>query len=82
MNLFLPKTLRQTLLGITALCSLSACQITTPNADEQFTQVAQSIVQYRESINPYSSSKGVDGYLLANLSPEFLASSTKVILNY
>ncbi|MBB1379691.1 DUF885 family protein [Pseudoalteromonas sp. SR43-2] len=73
MNLFLPKTLRQTLLGITALCSLSACQITTPNANEQFTQVAQSIVQYRESINPYSSSKGVDGYLLANLSPEFLA---------
>lgn len=77
MNLFLPKTLRQTLLGITALCSLSACQITTPNADEQFTQVAQSIVQYRESINPYSSSKGVDGYLLANLSPEFLARQYK-----
>ena len=77
MNLFLPKTLRQTLLGITALCSLSACQITTPNANEQFTQVAQSIVQYRESINPYSSSKGVDGYLLANLSPEFLAKQYK-----
>ena len=77
MNLFLPKTLRQTLLGITALCSLSACQITTPIADEQFTQVAQSIVQYRESINPYSSSKGVDGYLLANLSPEFLAKQYK-----
>ncbi|GAB0111164.1 DUF885 domain-containing protein [Pseudoalteromonas distincta] len=77
MNLFLPKTLRQTLLGITALCSLSACQITTPNANEQFTQVAQSIVQYRESINPYSSSKGVDGYLLTNLSPEFLAEQYK-----
>ena len=77
MNLFLPKTLRQTLLGITALCSLSACQITTPNADEHFTQVAQSIVQYRESINPYSTSKGVDGYLLANLSPEFLAKQYK-----
>ena len=77
MNLFLPKTLRQTLLGITALCSLSACQITTPNADEQFTQVAQSIVQFRESINPYSTSKGVDGYLLANLSPEFLAKQYK-----
>lgn len=77
MNLFLPKTLRQTLLGITALCSLSACQITTPNANEQFTQVAQSIVQYRESINPYSTSKGVDGYLLANLSPEFLAEQYK-----
>ena len=77
MNFFLPKTLRQTLLGITALCSLSACQITTPNADEQFTQVAQSIVQYRESINPYSTSKGVDGYLLANLSPEFLAKQYK-----
>ncbi|KAA1150697.1 DUF885 domain-containing protein [Pseudoalteromonas sp. FUC4] len=77
MNLFLPKTLRQTLLGITALCSLSACQITTPNANEQFTQVAQSIVQYRESINPYSSSKGGDGYLLTNLSPEFLAEQYK-----
>ncbi|MBB1402934.1 DUF885 family protein [Pseudoalteromonas sp. SG45-1] len=77
MNHFFPKTLRQTLLGITALCSLSACQITTPNADEQFTQVAQSIVQFRESINPYSTSKGVDGYLLANLSPEFLAKQYK-----
>ncbi|HDZ33210.1 MAG TPA: DUF885 domain-containing protein [Pseudoalteromonas sp.] len=77
MNYFLPKTLRQSLLGITILCSLSACQITTPNANEQFTQVAQSIVQYRESINPYSSSKGVDGYLLANLSPEFLAQQYK-----
>ena len=77
MNYFLPKTLRQSLLGITILCSLSACQITMPNANEQFTQVAQSIVQYRESINPYSSSKGVDGYLLANLSPEFLAEQYK-----
>ena len=77
MNYFLPKTLRQSLLGITILCSLSACQITTPNANEQFTQVAQSIVQYRESINPYSSSKGVEGYLLANLSPESLAAQYK-----
>jgi len=77
MNLFFPKTLRQPLFGITVLCSLSACQITTPNANEQFTQVAQSIVEYRKSISPYSSSKGVDGYLLANLSPEFLAQQYK-----
>ena len=77
MNLFLPKILRQPLFGITVLCSLSACQITTPNANEQFTQVAQSIVEYRESISPYSSSKGIDGYLLANLSPEFLAQQYK-----
>ncbi|TMP13391.1 DUF885 domain-containing protein, partial [Pseudoalteromonas ruthenica] len=59
------------------LCSLSACQITTPNANEQFTKVAQSIVQYRESTSPYSSPQGVDGYLLANLSPEYLEQEYK-----
>lgn len=77
MNYLLPKTFRQSLFSMAVLCSLSACQITTPNANEQFSKVAQSIVQYRESISPYSSPQGVDGYLLANLSPEYLEQEYK-----
>ncbi|KKK56971.1 hypothetical protein LCGC14_3059180, partial [marine sediment metagenome] len=77
MNHFLVKPLRQSLFGITILCSLSACQITTPNANKQFTQVAKSIVDYRQSTNPYSNLEGVEGYLLPNLSPKFLAQEYK-----
>ena len=77
MNHFLIKPLRQSLFGITVLCSLSACQMTMQNSDQQFTKVAQSIVDYRESINPYDSVGGVEGYLLPNLSPEFLAQEYK-----
>ena len=77
MNHFLLRPLRQSLFGITVLCSLSACQMTMQNSDQQFTQVAQSIVDYRESINPYDSVGGVEGYLLPNLSPDFLAQEYK-----
>ncbi|GAA79874.1 DUF885 family protein [Pseudoalteromonas sp. BSi20495] len=77
MNHFLQRPMRHSLLGFMFLCSLSACQITTQNADQQFTQIAKSIVDYRQSINPYSNAKGVKGYLLPNLSPEFLAQEYK-----
>ncbi len=63
---------RHSLLSIAFACSLSACQMTSVDSDEQFTAVAQSIVDYRKSISPYSNPEGVDGYLLNNLSAEFL----------
>ncbi|KTF13745.1 DUF885 domain-containing protein [Pseudoalteromonas sp. H105] len=66
--------LRHSLLSIAFVCSLSACQVTTVDSDQQFTTVAQSIVDYRQSISPYSNPQGVDGYLLSNLSAEFLDS--------
>ena len=65
--------MRLSLLSVTLVCSLSACQLTTINADQQFTQTAESIVQYRQKVSPYSNPKGVDGYLLPNLSADFLA---------
>ena len=64
--------LRHSFLSIAFVCSLSACQVTTVDSDQQFTTVAQSIVDYRQSISPYSNPQGVDGYLLSNLSAEFL----------
>lgn len=66
--------MRHSLLSIAFVCSLSACQVTTVDSDQQFTTVAQSIVDYRQSISPYSNPQGVDGYLLSNLSAEFLDS--------
>ena len=64
--------MRHSLLSIALACTLSACQMTTVDSDQQFTQVAQSIVDYRKSISTYSNPEGVDGYLLTNLSAEFL----------
>lgn len=77
MNIFVPKVMRVSLLSMTLLCTLSACQLTAINADEQFTHVAQNIVQHRENTNPYNNAQGVDGYLLPNLSVEFLAQQYK-----
>ena len=39
---------------------------------ENFSQLADSIIAYRDSINPYKQKQGDDGYYLANLSPQFL----------
>ncbi|MEM5549245.1 DUF885 domain-containing protein [Pseudoalteromonas neustonica] len=60
------------LLSLALVCSLSACQMTDINSDQQFTDAAEAIVDYRKSISPYSNPAGVDGYLLSNLSAEFL----------
>ena len=73
MNLSLSKQMRLSLLSVTLMCSLSACQLTAINADQQFTQTAENIVQHRQNVSPYSNPEGVDGYLLPNLSAEFLA---------
>ena len=71
-NNLLLKPFRNALISMTLLCTLSACQTTNYNADSQFTAVADSIVDYRQSSSPYGNIEGVNGYLLANLSPEFL----------
>ncbi|MEZ7279777.1 DUF885 family protein [Pseudoalteromonas sp. 68 DY56-GL68] len=68
----LSRTLNHSLIAVALACTLSACQITKVDADQQFTQVAQHIVDYRASINPYGKAEGVDGYLLENLSASFL----------
>ena len=77
MNYSLPPRICRTLLVLSLFGTLSACTLTSPNANTQFEQVAQSIVDYRKRVNPYTQPKGVDGYLLANLSPEFLAKQYK-----
>ncbi|MGX1113506.1 uncharacterized protein (DUF885 family) [Pseudoalteromonas sp. MBR-15] len=68
----LSRTLNRSLIAIALACTLSACQVTTVDADQQFNQVAENVVNYRESISPYGKENGVNGYLLANLSAEFL----------
>lgn len=71
MNKFFPKS-KQALMGITFLCALSACQSTSHSIDKHFTVIAKNIVDYREQSDPYSHKEGVNGYLLPNLSPQFL----------
>ncbi|KTF10235.1 DUF885 domain-containing protein [Pseudoalteromonas sp. 10-33] len=71
-NHLLLKPIRNTLISMTFLCTLSACQTTNHNVDSQFTAIANSIVDYRQTMSPYANTEGVNGYLLANLSPEFL----------
>lgn len=63
--------MRLSLLSVTLMCSLSACQLTTINANQQFTQTAENIVKHRQNVSPYSNPEGVDGYLLPNLSADF-----------
>ncbi|MDE3272601.1 DUF885 domain-containing protein [Pseudoalteromonas sp. G4] len=40
---------------------------------QQFEKLAEKIVAYRNSIDPFKNKDGVDGYFLQNLSSEFLA---------
>ena len=68
----LSRTLNRSVIAVALACTLSACQVTNIDADQQFTQVAENIVNYRQSISPYGKENGVDGYLLENLSAEFL----------
>ena len=51
----------------------------TGAANDFNTQVAENIVNYRQSISPYGKENGVDGYLLENLSAEFLEQKYKII---
>lgn len=71
------RTLNRSVIAVALACTLSACQVTNIDADQQFTQVAENIVNYRQSISPYGKENGVDGYLLENLSAEFLEQKYK-----
>ena len=73
----LSRTLNRSVIAVALACALSACQVTNIDADQQFTQVAENIVNYRQSISPYGKENGVDGYLLENLSAEFLEQKYK-----
>ena len=73
----LSRTLTRSVIAVALACTLSACQVTNIDADQQFTQVAENIVNYRQSISPYDKENGVDGYLLENLSAEFLEQKYK-----
>ncbi|MBQ4834493.1 DUF885 domain-containing protein [Pseudoalteromonas sp. MMG010] len=64
---------KRALLTVTLTCTLSACQLSSVNSDAQFTSIAKNIVDYRARTNPLHDDKGVGGYLLPNLSAEFLA---------
>ncbi|MFY8275298.1 DUF885 domain-containing protein [Pseudoalteromonas sp. SSDWG2] len=56
-------------LGLSA-CASTALNDASADVDASFEKVAEQIVAYRDSINPYKNE--VDGYLLPNLTPEFL----------
>ncbi len=71
------RTLNRSLIAVALASTLSACQMTNVDADQKFTQVAENIVNYRQSIRPYGKENGVDGYLLENLSAEFLEQKYK-----
>ncbi|HAU03863.1 MAG TPA: DUF885 domain-containing protein [Pseudoalteromonas shioyasakiensis] len=73
----LSRTLNRSVIAVALACTLSACQVTNIDADQQFTQVAENIVNYRQSISLYGKENGVDGYLLENLSAEFLEQKYK-----
>lgn len=73
----LSRTFNRSVIAVALACTLSACQVTNIDADQQFTQVAENIVNYRQSISPYGKENGVDGYLLENLSAEFLEQKYK-----
>ena len=47
--------------------------VSQTQATQQFEQLADKIVTYRNSIDPFKNKDGVDGYFLQNLSSEFLA---------
>ena len=73
----LSRTLNRSVIAVALACTLSACQVTNIDANQQFNQVAENIVNYRQSISPYGKENGVDGYLLENLSAEFLEQKYK-----
>ncbi|HCV04247.1 DUF885 domain-containing protein [Pseudoalteromonas sp. APAL1] len=73
----LSQTVNRSLIAVALACTLSACQVTKIDADQQFNQVAEEIVNHRQSISPYGKENGVDGYLLENLSAEFLEKKYK-----
>ncbi|WP_394227479.1 DUF885 domain-containing protein [Pseudoalteromonas spongiae] len=71
-------TLSSTLLvGCQSTQDITAANSTSVQAQSVnvFESVANDIVTYRKSVDPYQQKEGVNGYFLPNLSPEFLANN-------
>lgn len=71
-------TLSSTLLvGCQSTQDITAATSTSVQAQSVnvFESVANDIVAYRKSVDPYQQKEGVNGYFLPNLSPEFLANN-------
>ncbi|MGB0985635.1 MAG: DUF885 domain-containing protein [Pseudoalteromonas spongiae] len=71
-------TLSSTLLvGCQSTQDITAANSTSVQAQSVnvFESVANDIVAYRKSVDPYQQKEGVNGYFLPNLSPEFLANN-------
>jgi len=68
------KTIKHSLIAIGCAVALSACVTTQKlSVDAQFTTLAEQVVAYRKSIDPFAQNGAVNGHYLADLSPEFLA---------
>ncbi|MEI4550668.1 DUF885 domain-containing protein [Pseudoalteromonas spongiae] len=71
-------TLSSTLLvGCQSTQDITAANSTSVQAQSVsvFESVANDIVAYRKSVDPYQQKEGVNGYFLPNLSPDFLANN-------
>lgn len=53
--------------------TLSACQLTQGDHNQEFTHVARKIMKFRDQIDPYQRTELTAEYLLPNLSAEYLA---------
>ena len=65
--------MKKSLLAIAVVLSLTACQSTLRNADQSFEEVAQQVVDFRDSLESSNEEKREQGYYLADLSADFLA---------
>jgi uncharacterized protein (DUF885 family) len=73
--IFLSVLIYTTLVGCQSV-DVENTSVTDLEADK-FTQLANKIVAYRNSIDPYQHTSGVDGYYLPNLSAQFLQQNDK-----
>lgn len=65
--------MKKSLLAIAVVLSLTACQSTLRNADQSFEEVAQQVVDFRDSLESSNEEKREQGYYLADLSADLLA---------
>ncbi len=63
---------KRALLALMVSSVLGGCAVTPPNQDKVFSDTAQAVVKFRQSLDPYEHDEGVNGYLLPNYSPAFL----------
>ena len=66
------KIINKTFIAGALMVALTGCNLTASNPNDSFTQLAEKIVDYRNSIDTYSAKEGIDNHFLPDLSPEFL----------